>query len=208
MRNLVGTVRWMCYAALLAAVCPLLATSCERTSGAPDTAALDAARGETDKQEGAKGMGLEITSTAFENGGSIPKKYTGDGPDVSPPLAWDAPPDGTQSFALICDDPDAPVGTWVHWVIYDIGDETRALPEGVPAKETLDNGAKQGVNDFRKVGYGGPAPPRGKPHRYFFKLYAVDTELELGPRATKKDVLRAIEGHVLAQGELMGTYQR
>ncbi|HIJ65963.1 MAG TPA: YbhB/YbcL family Raf kinase inhibitor-like protein [Candidatus Hydrogenedentes bacterium] len=153
-------------------------------------------------------MSLTVSSSAFQNGAAIPKQYTGDGPDVSPPLTWGAPPDGTKSFALICDDPDAPVGTWVHWVIYDIKPETRELPEGVPTQETLADGAKQGLNDFRKVGYGGPAPPRGKPHRYFFKLYALDAELGLKPRATKKDVERAMKGHVLADGQLMGTYQR
>lgn len=153
-------------------------------------------------------MSLEISSSAFKAGEAIPKKYTGDGADTSPPLRWAEPPDGTKSFVLICDDPDAPRGTWVHWVLFNVPAATREWPEATPTKETLDNGAKQGKNDFGKIGYGGPAPPKGKPHRYFFKLYALDTTLDLPAGATKADVLAAMKGHVLAEGQLMGLYQR
>ncbi len=153
-------------------------------------------------------MDFQLSSSAFENNATIPKKYSGDGPDVSPPLQWTDPPAGTKSFALIGDDPDAPVGTWVHWVVYAIPADARGLPEAVPTKEELDNGAKQGTNDFHKIGYGGPAPPRGAYHRYFFKLYALDTELALGPGATKRELLKAMKGHVLAEVELVGRYRR
>lgn len=153
-------------------------------------------------------MSLRITSEAFEGGQAIPKKYTGDGADVSPPLAWSDPPDATMSFALICDDPDAPRGTWVHWILFDLPADLRALAEAVPATETLPNGARQGKNDFNNLGYGGPAPPRGKPHRYFFKLLALDRALGLAAGATKEQLLAACKGYVLADAQLMGTYQR
>lgn len=153
-------------------------------------------------------MSLKLTSPAFAEGQPIPAKYTGDGPDVSPPLQWSGVPAGAKSLALICDDPDAPVGTWVHWVLYGLPASATELPENVPPQETLPSGARQGVNDFGRVGYGGPAPPPGKPHRYYFKLYALDTELNLKPKATKQELLRAMQGHILAEGQLMGTYQR
>jgi Raf kinase inhibitor-like YbhB/YbcL family protein len=152
-------------------------------------------------------MKLEIKSTAFKEGGFIPKKYTCDGSDISPPLLWTQPPDGTKSLVLICDDPDAPMGTWVHWVLYGLSPDTLELPEGVPDKKEVIGGSKQGTNDFRRIGYGGPCPPGGT-HRYFFKLYAIDSELDLSAGATKKEVLRAIEGHILAEGQLMGRYSR
>jgi Raf kinase inhibitor-like YbhB/YbcL family protein len=150
---------------------------------------------------------MRITSTAFKEGESIPRQYTCDGADVSPPLAWDDVPDGTQSFALICDDPDAPHGTWVHWVIYDLPSLTPTLPEGLPQEKTLTDGTKQGTNDFKKIGYGGPCPPSGT-HRYFFKLYALKTKLSLAPGATKAQLEKAMDGHVLAHGQLMGRYSR
>jgi hypothetical protein len=153
-------------------------------------------------------MALELTSTAFAEGAPIPKKHTGEGADVSPPLAWSAPPANTRGFALICDDPDAPVGTWVHWVIYDIGVQVRGLPEGVSKTAKLADGALQGKNDFGKAGYNGPMPPPGKAHRYFFKLYALDKALGLAEGAAKRDVEKAMQGHVLAEGKLMGTYKR
>src|SRR5216117_1384043 len=156
-----------------------------------------------------KGGGtMDLKSSAFQSGAEIPRKYTCDANDVSPSLSWDKAPAGTKALALIADDPDAPVGTWVHWVIYDLPADTKELAEGIATSETLANGAKQGINDFRKVGYGGPCPPPGLPHRYFFKLYALDAELSLKPRATKQDVERAMEGHIIAQAQLMGTYQR
>jgi hypothetical protein len=153
-------------------------------------------------------MNIKLTSPAFAEGKSIPPAHTGDGVDSSPALKWGELPPGTKTLALICDDPDAPIGTWVHWVLYDMPATVSELPEKVPTTETLPNGAKQGRNDFGRTGYGGPAPPPGKPHRYFFKIYALDAELGLKPRATKKELLRAMEGHILGEGQLMGTYQR
>ena len=153
-------------------------------------------------------MSLELTSTAFKAEKTIPKHYTGDGADKSPPLRWSEPPSGTKSIALICDDPDAPRGTWVHWVLFNLPAQARELEEGVPTTETLGNGAKQSKNDFGNIGYGGPAPPKGKPHRYFFKLYALDTILDLSAGATKAQLEKAMKGHIFAEGQLMGTYQR
>ena len=150
---------------------------------------------------------LQIKSSAFEHNGMIPNKYTCDGQDVSPKLSWDGVPEGTKSFALINDDPDAPMGTWVHWVLYDLPSSVRELEENFPKDKTLPNGAKQGMTDFKKIGYGGPCPPSGV-HRYFFKLYALDIKLNLEPGATKKQVEDAMKGHVLAQTELMGKYSR
>ncbi len=153
-------------------------------------------------------MALKLTSTAFTPSGSIPKKFTCDGPDVSPALAWTDAPAGTQSLSLIMDDPDAPVGTWVHWVLYDLPANTRELPEGVPKDNQLSNGARQGRNDFGRIGYGGPCPPPGPAHRYFFKLYALDAKTNLKAGATKAELERAMKGRILAQAELMGRYQR
>ncbi len=158
--------------------------------------------------KGGSAVAMKLSSTAFEPGASIPKKFTCDGADVSPALAWSDAPAGTQSFALIADDPDAPVGTWVHWVLYDLPGATRDLPEGVAKQEQLPNGARQGRNDFGKIGYGGPCPPRGPAHRYFFKLYALDVKLNLKPGAPKSDVERAMKGRILVQAELIGRYSR
>jgi Raf kinase inhibitor-like YbhB/YbcL family protein len=151
---------------------------------------------------------MQLTSTAVTPGQPIPTKYTADGPDHSPPLAWDEVPAGVQSFALVADDPDAPRGTWVHWVLYNLPADTDSLAEAVPPTKTLANGAAQGSNDFGRLGYGGPAPPRGKPHRYFFKLYALDAVPQLAPGATKAQLEAAMRGHIVAQAELMATYQR
>lgn len=153
-------------------------------------------------------MALQLTTTAFSPGGSIPKKHTCDGADVSPTLSWNEPPAGTHAFALIMDDPDAPVGIWVHWVFYDLPAGTRSLAEGLPKRPELAGGGLQGRNDFRKIGYGGPCPPAGAAHRYFFKLYALDSKTGLKPGATKADLERAMKGHILAQAEFMGRYQR
>ena len=158
-------------------------------------------------EEGGQAMVFELTSSAFAAGESIPREYTCDGDDISPPLEWTDPPPGTQSLALIGDDPDAPVGTWVHWVLYDLPAETRGLPEDVPSDADLPGGGRSGENSWRRLGYGGPCPPGGT-HRYFFKLYALDTVLGLDAGAGKKQVLTAMEGHVLAEAELMGTYSR
>jgi hypothetical protein len=156
---------------------------------------------------GAEGGTMELISSAFSEGAMIPIKYTCDGEDVSPPLNWRALPAGTKSLALICDDPDAPVGTWVHWVYYDISAGTEGLPENVVPDERPAQGGTQGVNDFRKIGYGGPCPPGGT-HRYYFKLYALDTPLNLSSGATKKQVLKAMENHIIGQTQLMGKYKR
>jgi Raf kinase inhibitor-like YbhB/YbcL family protein len=152
---------------------------------------------------------MELTSTAFQEGATIPKQYTGDGKNISPPLRWSGAPGNTQSFALICDDPDAPrKEPWVHWVLFHLPADAQELPEGVPADESLPNRAKQGTNDFGKIGYGGPAPPPGKPHRYYFKLYALDTILNLKEGATKQQLEQAMKEHILASGQLMGKYGR
>jgi Raf kinase inhibitor-like YbhB/YbcL family protein len=153
-------------------------------------------------------MSIELTSTAFHAGVTIPKQYTADGAGSSPPLRWSDLPAETKSVALICDDPDAPRGTWVHWVLFNLPAQSRELEEGVPTTETLGNGAKQGKNDFGNIGYGGPAPPKGKPHRYFFKLYALDVAVDLAPGATKAQLLKAMKGHILDEGQLVGTYGR
>ena len=153
-------------------------------------------------------MSFKVSTTAFQPGGDIPSKYTCTGPDVSPALSWSDPPAGTQSFALIADDPDAPVGTWVHWVAYDLPASTRQLAEAVPKTGAIPGGGVQGLNDFGKTGYGGPCPPPGKAHRYYFKLYALDSQLNLKPGATKKAVEQAMQGHILAQAEVMGRFKR
>lgn len=150
---------------------------------------------------------MEITSSAFENGGMIPDKYSCDGRNIAPPLEWTNPPEDTKSFVLICDDPDAPMGTWVHWVVYDIPASISKLQEGTPPEKTLTNSGKQGTNDFHKIGYGGPCPPSGI-HRYFFKLYAVDMFTDLEPGATKAQILRTIKGHILGEAQTMGKYSR
>lgn len=152
-------------------------------------------------------MEIKITSPAFEEGGMIPEVYTCDGIDISPPLKWSSMPQGTKTFALICDDPDAPIGTWVHWVIYNIPGDICELPENIPPEQEIKNGGIQGMNDFRKIGYGGPCPPGGT-HRYFFRIYALDTEVDLKPGATESQLLKAMEGHILAEGQLMGRYSR
>jgi Raf kinase inhibitor-like YbhB/YbcL family protein len=133
--------------------------------------------------------------------------YTCDGKDLSPPLQWHDPPSCTQSFALICDDPDTPFGTFVHWVLFDIPADVRQLPEGLPNQAKLSNRGTQGKSDFGKLGYGGPCPPGGI-HRYFFKLYALDRQLDLDAGVTKAKLIRAMEGHILAQAELIGRYTR
>lgn len=153
-------------------------------------------------------MSFLISSAAFSGGETIPKQFTCDGPDVSPQLSWKDAPPATQSFALIVDDPDAPAGTWVHWVLYDLPANARELPAGIEKQEQLRDGALQGRNDFRKIGYAGPCPPRGKPHRYYFKLYSLDRKLDLKGGATKADLEAAMKGHILKQTDLIGRYGR
>ncbi len=175
-----------------------------------------AARGQTSRatsaqmseQKGPSAMALTLQSPDFANGADIPKQFTCSGEDRSPALEWKDAPAGTKSFALIADDPDAPVGTWVHWVIFNIPGSAHSLPGGLEKKAQLPDGTRQGQNDFYKTGYNGPCPPPGKPHRYFFKLYALSAELSLDSNATKKDVERAMEGHILAHAEWMGRFQR
>lgn len=153
-------------------------------------------------------MTITITSSAFEAHGMIPSRHTCDGEDLSPQLAWSEAPDRTRSFAIISDDPDAPIGTWVHWVLYGLPSDARELPESVPAEETVLGGARQGKNDFGRIGYGGPCPPPNGAHRYYFKLYALDVELELAPGASKDELLAAMQGHILGGGHLVGRYRR
>jgi Raf kinase inhibitor-like YbhB/YbcL family protein len=153
-------------------------------------------------QESVGEMTITLTSSAFAEGETIPKKYSCDGDNVSPPLSWSDLPDGTMSLALIMDDPDAPAGTWVHWVLYNIPADQNGLIEGVRGVGI------EGKNTSGKQSYGGPCPPRGPAHRYFFKIYALDTILDLDTGATKADLERAMQGHILAQGELMGKFQR
>lgn len=152
-------------------------------------------------------MKITLTSAAFSDGEMIPRKYTCDGENISPPLSWVAVPESTKSFVLICDDPDAPAGTWVHWVVYDMPAETRYLAEDFTDSAELEDGTKQGINDFRKTGYGGPCPPGGT-HRYFFKLYALDAKLDLKSGLTKNQLLKAMQGHILGEGALTGKYKR
>jgi Raf kinase inhibitor-like YbhB/YbcL family protein len=163
---------------------------------------------------------IQVRSSAFTDDGMIPSRFTCDGSDRSPDLAWSGVPEKSRTLALICDDPDAPGGTWSHWVVFNLPAQLTGLKEGVPATEAIpassieesspvgsEVDARQGTNDFRKIGYGGPCPPSGT-HRYFFRLYALDDKLELGPKATRADVIKAIKGHILAEGRLIGKYVR
>lgn len=158
-----------------------------------------------DKED--KIMTIKMSSTSFKNADFIPAKYTCDGENISPPLAWEGVPANTKTLALIADDPDAPAKIWVHWVIFNIPTTVKQLAENIPTKKILDNGTKQGINDSRKIGYSGPCPPSGI-HRYYFKIYALDIELKLNGGAAKEQVLKAMEGHILGQGQIMGKYER
>jgi Raf kinase inhibitor-like YbhB/YbcL family protein len=150
---------------------------------------------------------LALTSPAFADGATVPKRYTADGDNVSPPLTWNDGPDGTECFALLCEDPDAPSGVFVHWLLWNLKASDHELPEGVPkTAETF--GMRQGENSFGKIGFGGPSPPKGKPHRYVFRLYALDTRLDLAAGATRREFDEAIEGHILAEALLIGMYGR
>jgi Raf kinase inhibitor-like YbhB/YbcL family protein len=151
---------------------------------------------------------LAITSPAFRDGEPIPVRHTCDGEDLSPPLGWTGVPVETRAFALICDDPDAPRGTWVHWVLWNLPADAVELGQGVPPRPELPSGARQGLNDGGDLGYSGPCPPPGKPHRYFFRLYALDSALNLSPGLHRSDLDAAMDGHILARGTVMGTYER
>ena len=153
-------------------------------------------------------MALSLSSPLFQEGEKIPVKYTCDGQDISPPLMWGKPPPGTQAFALIMDDPDAPGGVFTHWVIFNLPVDSRELPEAVPRENQLENKALQGMTGFGRVGYGGPCPPTGPAHHYLFSLYALDQPLDLNAGASKRQVLDAMQGHILAQGQLTGVYKR
>lgn len=163
--------------------------------------------GKHGRKEGMKKAQIKVTSSAFGEGGTIPRQYTHDGKNVSPPLSWESVPARAKSLALICDDPDAPAGDWVHWVLYNLPPGVKELPKAVPIDKVLRSGAQQGTNDFRTIGYNGPSPP-SVTHRYFFKLYALDVKLGIGPGATKKQLLKAMEKHILAEGRLVGKYER
>ena len=151
---------------------------------------------------------IELKTTSYEPGGFIPKRFTCEAADVSPALAWGDPPAGTQSFAIIEDDPDAPSGTFVHWLVYDLPAGSRRLPEALSGNDQMAGGGRQGTNDFSKTGYSGPCPPRGKPHRYFIRFYALDTKTNLRPAASRAELDAAMQGHILAQAELMGLFKR
>jgi hypothetical protein len=153
-------------------------------------------------------MSLTVSSTAFNEGRKIPTKYTCDGQDVSPPLVWDKGPEGTATYALLLEDPDAPGGVFTHWIVFNIPSDMHELPEAMPVERELPSGAFQGENDFGAVGYRGPCPPTGKAHRYRFKVYALDERAELEAGASRRDILEAMDGHILAQGELTGSYER
>ena len=153
-------------------------------------------------------MKLTITTPAFKDGASIPKKFTADGADVSPALSWQGAPAGTQAWALIMDDPDAPVGLWVHWLVYDLPGATAGLAEGMGVSTKLPAGSKEGANSWGNSAWGGPSPPKGKPHRYFFKLYALSKPLGLATGASKEELVKAMTGKILAEAQVMGTYGR
>ena len=158
---------------------------------------------------GGRSMNFALMTQAFAPGGDIPRRYTCDGEDLSPGLQWTGKPSAeTKGFALIADDPDAPVGTFTHWVLYDLPASATSLPEGVPKQPEISGGGKQGRNDFGKTGFGGPCPPPGKPHRYYFRLYALDAPLSLKAGATRAELEGAMGGHVVAQAEVMGRYKR
>jgi Raf kinase inhibitor-like YbhB/YbcL family protein len=156
-------------------------------------------------------MNLEISSPAFAAGRTLPERYTADGEDLSPPIRWVNEPGGTRSLALVCEDPDAPHGRWVHWVLFNLPAQMNSLEEGVPREESLEIGARearQGKNDFGKIGYNGPAPPPGRPHRYYFKLYALDVVLNLPGGINQDELAAALDGHVLSEAALIAKYGR
>jgi Raf kinase inhibitor-like YbhB/YbcL family protein len=151
---------------------------------------------------------ISISAEGFKDGTTIPDVYTCKGKDISPSLSWKGIPAGTKSIALIMDDPDAPGGTFVHWVLYNVPAQIQKLPEGMSHDKILSDGSMQGMTDFGRTGYGGPCPPPGKPHRYYFKIYALDSRIELSPGASKKQLENAMAGHILAKGEIVGIYKR
>jgi Raf kinase inhibitor-like YbhB/YbcL family protein len=151
---------------------------------------------------------LNVTSTAFQNGGAIPKRFSCQGDNVSPPLAWSGATSSIRSFVLVCEDPDAPRGTFVHWVMYNIAPNQFTLAGNIPAIDPLPNGIRQGENGADKIGYTGPCPPAGKAHHYHFSVYGLDEKLSFSGEVNRDKVISAITGHIIAQGELIGTYMR
>src|SRR3989442_37308 len=184
---------------------PLLTFAAVLVVGLP---ALPAQRRTPSPARGEQNMNFNISSTSFPNGGEIPRKFTCDGRDVSPELSWNDASEGTKSFALLVDDPDAPVGNWNHWTMWNLPPSARKLDEGLTKTAQLPDGTQQGLNDFGKIGYNGPCPPPGKPHRYYFKLFALDQKLTLKQSAGKHDLEAAMKGHILAQAEWIGRYGR
>lgn len=154
------------------------------------------------------GAVIELYSDAFRNGGEIPPVYTCKGQNISPRITWSNIPEGTRSFALIVEDPDAPGGIFTHWVIYNIPSEKRALSPSIPPQPSFEDGTRQGTNDYRKIGYAGPCCPPGRPHRYYFRMYALDTTLPTTEYLDRSGLLKRMEGHILGRGELMGLFQR
>ncbi len=150
---------------------------------------------------------LEVISSAFKEGEMIPKRYSGYGENVSPDISWSKPPIGTRFIAIICDDPDAVIGIWTHWIVFNIPGKMRSLPEKLPIHEVINDGIMQGVNDSRRIGYDGPRPPFGT-HRYYFKVYALDSRINIDPKVTREELLKAMEGNILAEGSLMGRYAK
>ncbi len=190
---------WEYRALIVSLICIFFAGGCAQATDGDKN-------GPREKGDG-HSMPLSVASTAFKEGEMVPAKYTCDGEELSPPLTFDAVPPDAKSIVVIADDPDAPGKTWVHWVMFNIPADERMIAQDVPKTENTPFDAVQGKNDFGKVGYGGPCPPSGT-HRYFFKVYALDKELDLDSKATKADVEKAMEGHVTASGQLMGKYSR
>lgn len=203
MRTLSGLVISILLAACAAESTPTAMPTAEE----PEPTAVPAATATEEEDPAVEEVDFKLTSSAYLQGDPIPASYSCDGENTSPRLTWTNPPEGTQSFALIFDDPDAPGGTWVHWVLFNLPAEARSLPANVPPDATLANGAVHGSNSWDSIGYGGPCPPGGE-HRYFMKLYALDSALELEVGATKEQLLEAMENHIVAEAELMGTYSR
>ncbi len=151
---------------------------------------------------------MQLQTSAFAPNADVPVEFTCDGANISPPLAWTAPPEGTQSLALVVDDPDAPRGTWVHWVVYNLPPTARQLPEAVAPRGPLASGAQQGRNDFGEIGYGGPCPPAGRAHRYYFRLFALDRRLDLPAGCSRAELDEAMRDHILSRAEMIGRYRR
>jgi hypothetical protein len=193
---------------VLAGAVLLIAFNCAQPDSSCQVATSDPVKSGHYELQGGSAMSFALKSTAFANGGEIPSRYACDGADLSPALNWEDVPAGAQSLALIVDDPDAPAGVWTHWIVWNIPARATILPEGVPKVEVLSNGARQGSNDFKRIGYGGPCPPPGKPHRYFFKLYALNARLDLKAGAGRNELELAMKPHVLAQAVWMGAYKR